>query len=170
MRLQPPTLAVPGAATDEKFMRMALGEARRAYREDEAPVGAVVVHQGRVVARAHNRPIHLHDPTAHAEILALRRAARKLGNYRLTGCSLYATIEPCAMCAGAIVHARPARVVFGARDPKAGASGSALTVLNHPRLNHRVEIVEGVLERDCASILREFFRQRRKRRLESRGH
>lgn len=156
------------AATDEKFMRLALGEARRAYREDEAPVGAVVVHQGRVVARAHNRPIHLHDPTAHAEVLALRRAARKLANYRLTSCTLYATIEPCAMCAGAIVHARLARVVFGARDPKAGASGSALTVLNHPALNHRVEITEGVLKDDCASILREFFRHRRRRRIESR--
>src|SRR5579864_435230 len=151
------------AHEDVKFMSLALGEARRAYREDEAPVGAVIVHQRRVVARAHNRPIHLHDPTAHAEVLALRRAARKLANYRLTGCTLYVTIEPCAMCAGAIVHARLARVVFGARDPKAGASGSALTVLNHPQLNHRVEITEGVLKDDCASILREFFRHRRKR-------
>lgn len=145
-------------------MRLALAEARRAYCEDEAPVGAVIVYDGRAIARAHNRPIHLHDPTAHAEVLALGRAARKLQNYRLSGCTLYATIEPCAMCAGAIVHARLARVVFGARDSKAGASGSALTVLNHPRLNHRVEITEGVLERDCASILREFFRQRRERK------
>ncbi|HEV2495702.1 MAG TPA: tRNA adenosine(34) deaminase TadA [Terriglobia bacterium] len=157
------------ADEDVKFMRLALGEAQRAYCEDEAPVGAVIVHQGRAIARAHNRPIHLHDPTAHAEVLALRRAARRLGNYRLTGCTLYATIEPCAMCAGAIVHARLARVVFGARDPKAGASGSALTVLNHPQLNHRVKVVEGVLEHDCASILREFFRHRRKRRIESPG-
>jgi tRNA(adenine34) deaminase len=168
--MRPPSrTTVPDAATDEKFMQMAIGEARRAYREEEAPVGAVVVHQRHVIARAHNRPIHLQDPTAHAEILALRRASRKLGNYRLTACTLYATIEPCAMCAGAIVHARLARVVFGARDPKAGASGSALTVLNHPKLNHRVEIVEGVLEHDCASILREFFRCRRKRSIESRG-
>src|SRR5437867_13046169 len=133
-------------------MRLALGEAKRALDEDEAPVGAVVVQDGRVIARAHNRPIHLRDPTAHAEILALRRAARKLGNYRLTGCSLYVTIEPCAMCAGAIVHARLARVVFGACDPKAGANGSALTVLNHPKLNHQVEVFNGVLEQDCASI------------------
>ena len=150
-------------AEDVRFMRLALSEARRASGEDEAPVGAVVVRDGRVVARAHNRPVHLNDPTAHAEILALRRAARRLGNYRLTGCSLYVTIEPCAMCAGAMVHARLRRVVFGAHDPKAGASGSALTVLNHPQLNHRVEIVHGVLKEDCASILREFFRRRRKR-------
>jgi tRNA(adenine34) deaminase len=142
-------------------MRLALREARRAFDEDEAPVGAVVVRGGRVIARAHNRPIHLGDPTAHAEILALRRAAKKLGNYRLTGCSLYVTIEPCAMCAGAIVHARVARVIFGAHDPKAGAVGSALRVLNHPNLNHQVEIAQGVLAEDCAAILRAFFHCRR---------
>lgn len=145
-------------------MRLALDEARRGFREEEAPVGAVLIHDGRVVSRAHNRPLHLNDPTAHAEILVLRRAARRLGNYRLTGCSLYVTIEPCAMCAGAIVHARLRRLVFGARDPKAGASGSALTVLNHPKLNHRVEIVHGILKDDCASILTEFFRRRRRQR------
>jgi tRNA(adenine34) deaminase len=117
------------------------------------------------VARAHNRSIHLNDPTAHAEVLALRRAAKKLGNYRLNDCALYVTIEPCAMCAGAIVHARLRRVVFGARDPKAGAGGSALKVLNHPKLNHRVEVVKGVMTDDCAIILREFFRGRRKLRL-----
>ena len=143
-------------------MRLALGEAKRAFDEDETPIGAVVVQGGRVIALAHNRPVHLRDPTAHAEILALRRAAKKLGNYRLTGCSLYVTIEPCAMCAGAIVHARLGRVVFGARDPKAGASGSALKVLNHPKLNHQVEIAQGILEDDCSSILREFFRHRRR--------
>jgi tRNA(adenine34) deaminase len=123
-------------AQDEQFMRRALREAKRGFEEDEVPVGAVVVHEGRVLAQAHNRPIHLKDPSAHAEVLALRRAARKLGNYRLTGCTLYVTIEPCAMCAGAITQARLRRVVFGASDPKAGASGSALTVLNHPKLNH----------------------------------
>jgi len=149
---------------DTRFMRLALGEAKRAFAEDEVPVGAVVVHGGRVIARAHNRPVHLGDPTAHAEILALRRAAKKLGNYRLTGCSLYVTIEPCAMCAGAIVHARLVRVVFGARDPKAGASGSALKVLNHPKLNHRLRIARGVLADECSSILREFFRRRRRER------
>src|SRR5438445_11342516 len=147
---------------DVEFMRRALREAERAFAEGEVPVGAVVVREGRLISRAHNRPIHLNDPTAHAEILALRRAAKKLGNYRLTGCSLYVTIEPCAMCAGAIVHARLGRVVFGARDPKAGASGSALKVLNHPKLNHQVEIAQGILEDDCSSILREFFRHRRR--------
>jgi tRNA(adenine34) deaminase len=147
----------------EKFMRMALREAQRALDEQEVPVGAVVVHGGRLLARAHNRPIHLNDPTAHAEILALRRAARKLGNYRLTGCSLYVTIESCAMCAGAIVQARLQRVIFGARDPKAGADGSVLTVLNHPKLNHRLEVFSGVLADDCAFILQDFFRARRKK-------
>ena len=124
-------------------MRMALREAERGAREGEVPVGAVLVWEGRVLARAHNRPIHLHDPSAHAEILALRRAARKLLNYRLEGCDLYVTIEPCAMCAGAIVQARLRRTVFGARDPKAGASGSALRVLNHRKLNHKVEVASG---------------------------
>jgi len=142
-------------------MRLALQEARRAAREEEVPVGALLVCQGRVVARAHNRPLHLSDPTAHAEVLALRRAARRLGNYRLTGCTLYVTIEPCAMCAGAIVHARVKRVVYGASDSKAGANGSALTVLNHPKLNHQVEVVAGVLAEECASLVRDFFRRRR---------
>lgn len=149
---------------DVKFMRAALGEAARAMKEEEVPVGAVVVHEGRVLARAHNRSLHLHDPTAHAEVLALRRAARKLGNYRLPGCSLYATIEPCAMCAGAIVQARLRCVVFGTEDPKAGAGGSVLAILNHPQLNHRVEVRRGVLQEECASLLREFFRRRRKKK------
>jgi len=149
---------------DEYFMRRALREARRGLAEDEVPVGAVVVHAGHQLARAHNRPIHLKDPSAHAEVLALRRAARKLGNYRLTGCTLYVTIEPCAMCAGAITQARLRRVVFGASDPKAGASGSALTVLNHPKLNHRVEVSQGVLARECVAIIHDFFRRRRKQR------
>jgi len=146
------------------FMRLALREAERARREREVPVGAIVVRDGRVIARAHNRPIHLKDPTAHAEVLALRRAARKVGNYRLSGCTLYVTIEPCAMCAGAIVQARLKRVVFGASDPKAGAGGSVLSVLNHPRLNHRVEVTEGVLGEDCAAILKEFFGNKRKKK------
>ncbi len=142
-------------------MRQALREAERASRKQEVPIGAVVVLDGRVVARAHNRPISLKDPTAHAEILALRRAARKLGNYRLTGCTLYVTIEPCAMCAGAIVQARLRRVVFGASDLKAGAGGSVFAILSHPKLNHRVEVLGGVLAQDCASLLRDFFRHRR---------
>ena len=153
--------ATANLAEDERFMRAALREAARAMKEEEVPVGAVVVHEGRILARAHNRSIHLNDPTAHAEILALRRAARKLGNYRLAGCSLYVTIEPCAMCAGAIVQARVQRVVFGTADPKAGAGGSVLPLLNHPKLNHRAEVRSGVLKEECASILREFFRHRR---------
>jgi len=148
---------------DEHFMRLALREAARGAREGEVPVGAVVVVAGKALARAHNRPIRLHDPSAHAEILALRRAARKLANYRMEGCDLYVTIEPCAMCAGAIVHARLRRVVFGAPDPKAGACGSALRVLNHRRLNHRVELTRGVLAVDCAALVQGFFRDRRKK-------
>jgi tRNA(adenine34) deaminase len=144
-----------------KFMSLALREAQRGLEEDEVPVGAVLVQHGRVVARAHNRPIHLNDPTAHAEILALRRAAKRLENYRLNDCTLYVTIEPCAMCAGAIVQARLQRVVFGASDPKAGAGGSALKVLNHPRLNHRLEMVRGVRADECGAILRGFFRHKR---------
>ena len=145
-------------------MRRALREAQRGFDEQEVPVGAVVVQGGQVIARAHNRPVHLHDPSAHAEILALRRAAKKLGNYRMEGCDLYVTIEPCAMCAGAIVQARLKRLVFGARDSKAGAAGSALAVLNHPKLNHQVEIASGILEEECAALLRGFFRQLRKKR------
>jgi tRNA(adenine34) deaminase len=149
-------------STDERFMRMALREAERGAREGEVPVGAVLVQEGRVLARTHNRPIHLRDPSAHAEILALRRGARKLVNYRLEACDLYVTIEPCAMCAGAIVHARLRRVVFGARDRKAGACGSALRVLNHRKLNHQVEVLGGILAADCACAIKEFFRTRRK--------
>ncbi len=145
-------------------MRLALREAERACKEEEVPVGAVVVHEGKAIARAHNRPRHLHDPSAHAEMLALRRAARKLGNYRLPGCTLYVTIEPCAMCAGAIVQARLRRGVFGARDPKAGAGGSVLQVLANPQLNHRVKLTGGVLAEDCAALLKDFFRPRRAQR------
>jgi len=142
-------------------MRMALREAVRGAGEGEVPVGAVLVQEGRVLARAHNRPIHLRDPSAHAEILALRRAARKLLNYRLEVCDLYVTIEPCVMCAGAIVQARLRRVVFGAADPKSGACGSALRVLNHRKLNHRVELTRGLLAAECAGVMKEFFRTRR---------
>lgn len=152
----------------EKFMRMALREARRGEAEGEVPVGVVVVYDGQVIARAHNRPVTLRDPTAHAEILALRRAAKRLGNYRLSGYSLYVTIEPCAMCAGAIVHARVAQLIFGARDAKAGACGSALKVLNHRRLNHQVQVVRGVLAEEAALIVRNFFRRRRKEQSEAR--
>lgn len=150
---------------DSKFMEIALREAARARAEGEVPVGAVVVHRGAVVARAHNCSIRLKDPTAHAEILALRRAAKKLGNYRLgAGCSLYVTIEPCPMCAGAIIQARIGELIFGAKDLKTGAAGSVLKVVNYPRLNHKVRMTEGVLEGSCAAILRDFFRKRRQKR------
>ena len=144
-------------------MRRALRQAQKADAEGEVPVGAVVVLGDKVVGRGHNRPLGLSDPSAHAEILALRRAAKKLGNYRLKGCDLYVTIEPCAMCAGAITQARLRRVIYGAPDAKAGACGSALTVLNHPKVNHQVEVVSGVLAEECAEILRAFFRCRRRK-------
>jgi tRNA(Arg) A34 adenosine deaminase TadA len=148
-------------AEDDRFMLVALREAARAARQGEVPVGAVIVSDHQVIARAHNRPIGLRDPSAHAEVLAMRRAARKLGNYRLTGCDLYVTIEPCAMCAGAITLARLRRVVYGAPDAKAGAARSVLRVLNHPRLNHRVEIIRGIRAEECALFLVEFFRAKR---------
>jgi len=147
---------------DSQYMRAALRQARRGYHEGEVPVGAVVVQGGEIIARAHNRPVHLSDPSAHAEILALRRAGRKLGNYRQPGCTLYVTIEPCAMCVGAIVQARIQRLVVGAMDPKAGACGSVLAVLNNRKLNHQVVFDSGILQADCAAILREFFRERRR--------
>ena len=147
---------------DVQYMREALRHAQRGYHEGEVPVGAVVVCKGEIIARAHNRPIHLNDPSAHAEILVLRRAGRKLGNYRLPGCTLYVTIEPCAMCVGAIVQARIERLVVGAMDPKAGACGSVLAVLNNRKLNHQVVFDSGILQADCSAILRQFFRERRK--------
>ena len=156
-RLSPGTFST----ADADFMRCALREAEKAEVQGEVPVGAVVVQDEKVIARGHNRPLGLSDPSAHAEILALRRAAKKLANYRLNGCELYVTIEPCAMCAGAIIQARLRRVVYGTPDPKAGACGSALAVLNHPKVNHRVEVVSGVLADECTEILRDFFRRRR---------
>ena len=146
---------------DVRFMELALAEARMAAEAGEVPVGALVISNGEIIGRAGNRNLRDHDPTAHAEILALRQAAQHLGNHRLTGCTLYATIEPCAMCAGAIIHARIARLVYGAKDPKAGAAGSILDVINHPRLNHKMEVVSGVLEDRCSEILQDFFRRRR---------
>lgn len=147
---------------DERFMREALRQARRGYREGEVPIGAVVVRIGEIIARAHNRPVHLSDPSAHAEVLALRRAGRRLGNYRLSGCTLYVTIEPCVMCVGAIVQARIQRLVVGAMDPKAGACGSVLPVLNSEKLNHAVVLESGILQTECAAMLQQFFRERRK--------
>ena len=142
-------------------MRTALAEARAALVANEVPVGAVVVVDGAINGQAHNAPIALADPTAHAEVLALRDAARKLGNYRLPGATLYVTLEPCAMCCGAALHARVARVVYGALDPKAGAIVSRHRLLNDGRSNHRIETIGGVLESECGALLKAFFEARR---------
>jgi tRNA(adenine34) deaminase len=142
-------------------MKAALAEARAAQAEGEVPVGAVVVLQGRIIARAHNRPIALSDPTAHAEVLALRMAASALNTYRLTGATIYVTLEPCTMCIGAMVNARIARLKFGARDPKAGAAGSIYDIGRDGRLNHRMEIYPGLLEAQCAELISHFFSARR---------
>jgi len=148
---------------DERYMQRALELAARAEAEGEVPVGAVLVADDRIVAGSWNRCIALNDPTAHAELSALRAAGQALGNYRLPGATLYVTLEPCAMCAGAMVHARIARLVYGAADPKTGAAGSVFDLLRAPQLNHRVEVTGGVLEAPCGAILREFFRARRTR-------
>ncbi|HTA33114.1 MAG TPA: tRNA adenosine(34) deaminase TadA [Solirubrobacteraceae bacterium] len=146
---------------DDYFMRMALREAERALEHDEVPIGAVLVREGELVAGAHNERELRQDPTAHAEIIALRGAARALGSWRLLDTVLYVTLEPCAMCAGAIVLARVPRVVYGASDPKAGACGSVLDVLSEPRLNHRPDVAGGLLALECGELLSEFFASRR---------
>jgi tRNA(adenine34) deaminase len=142
-------------------MKIALEEAQEAYCRGEVPVGAVLVLEGNILARAHNSPIMRNDPTAHAEILALRQAGEKFGNYRLTGAELYVTLEPCIMCAGAIIQARLSRVIFGARDPKCGAVVSLYNILADKRLNHQVEITEGILPEECGEIISRFFQQKR---------
>ena len=146
---------------DEYFMRLALREAERAPEHDDIPVGAVIVRDGEVIGTGHNEREIRADPTAHAELIALRDAARTLGSWRVLDSVLYVTLEPCAMCAGAIVLARVPRVVFGTTDPKAGAAGSVLNVLDEPRLNHRPQIESGLLAEDCADLLRAFFASRR---------
>jgi tRNA(adenine34) deaminase len=146
---------------DEYFMRLALREAERALEQDDVPIGCVVVHEGEVIGAAPNERELRGDPTAHAEVLALREASEKLGTWRLLDCSLYVTLEPCAMCAGAIVLARVPRVVYGAVDPKAGMAGSVLDVLGEPRLNHRPEVTGGLLAGDSADLLQAFFGSRR---------
>jgi tRNA(adenine34) deaminase len=146
---------------EARFMQLALGEARRAWAQGEVPVGAVVVKDGEVIATGYNQPIGSHDPTAHAEIVALRAAAEKLGNYRLPGCELYVTLEPCAMCSGAMMHARLARVVYAALDPKTGACGSVLDLFAQEQLNHHTEVVGGVLAEESSSMLKGFFAERR---------
>ncbi len=150
---------------DVVWMNEALALAREAGAAGEVPVGAVVIKDGAIVGRGFNRPIGGHDPTSHAEIAALRDAAQRLGNYRLPGCSLYVTLEPCAMCAGAIMHARIARVVFGARDPKTGVAGSVIDLFGETRLNHHAEVIGGVLAEECGGLLSGFFAARRGRTL-----
>jgi tRNA(adenine34) deaminase len=152
---------------DTAFMQQAIAEAHAAEAAGEVPIGAVIVYQNEIIARGNNRVLRDHDPTAHAEIIALRAAGQALQNYRLTprdseeGCTLYVTLEPCAMCAGAILHARIHRLVYAAPDPKAGACGSVLSVMNHPQLNHQVEVTPGLLAEECSSLLQNFFRVRR---------
>ncbi|MGC2300255.1 MAG: tRNA adenosine(34) deaminase TadA [Acidobacteriaceae bacterium] len=146
---------------DEILMRAALEEARAAADAGEVPIGAVAVMGKEIVARAQNRVLRDVDPTAHAEMVALRAAAQAIGKYRLIDCELYVTLEPCAMCAGAMIHARLRRLIYGAADPKGGAAGSVLEVLNHPRLNHQMAVTAGVLAEECGGMLRGFFRERR---------
>jgi len=147
--------------SDFEAMQAALAEARLAAEAGEVPIGAAIVHNGKIIARGQNSVICGNDPTAHAEIIALRQAALALRNYRLNGCTLYVTLEPCAMCAGAMIHARIDRLVYAAADPKAGACGSVLSVLNHPQLNHQMKVEQGILGAESAELLRSFFRERR---------
>lgn len=146
---------------DLDLMQAALTEARLAAEAGEVPVGAVLVRDGQIIARGQNRTLRDVDPTAHAEVIALRAAARLVNNYRLAGCSMFVTLEPCAMCSGALIHARLDRLVYAAPDPKTGACGSLLSVLNHPRLNHQMLLEAGLLADDSAQLLRSFFRRRR---------
>jgi len=155
--------------TDEEYMRIALAQAERAFDCDETPVGAVLAMGGRIIAESHNAPIALGDPSAHAEMRAIREACLVAGNYRLTGAELFVTLEPCPMCAGAILQARISRVVFGARDPKSGAVFSLYRLLSDERLNHQVEITEGILQIECGEILSRFFKQKRVRAGSVRG-
>jgi tRNA(adenine34) deaminase len=147
--------------SDIQFMQEALAEARSAAAAGEVPIGAVLVHDSQIIARSGNRTIRDNDPTAHAEIIVLREAARRLGNYRLSGATLYVTIEPCSMCAGAVIQARVPRLVYGADDPKGGAVRSCFQILSDPRLNHQVEVTYGILAADCAAVIQSFFSERR---------
>ena len=148
--------------SDQEAMQAALEEARLASEAGEVPIGAVVVHQGKIIGRGQNSLLRNLDPTAHAEIIAMRDAAKAIANYRLLGCTLYVTLEPCAMCAGAMIHARLDRIVYAASDPKAGACGSVLGVMNHPQLNHQMLVEQGIASEESAEMLRAFFRERRK--------
>jgi tRNA(adenine34) deaminase len=148
---------------DEIYMAEALKEAQQAFAEDEVPVGAVIVSSGKIIGRGHNQIERLKDPTAHAEIIAITSAANCLGTKWLNQASLYVTIEPCAMCAGALVLARIKNLFFGAKDPKTGACGSVVNIVNHKKLNHRIKVSKGILELECSSLLKEFFKQKRKK-------
>ena len=158
------TLKMLEPLPDEYFMREALRQAQKAYAADEVPVGTVIAREGKIITRAYNQIELLKDATAHAEMLALTQAEAAVGDWRLTDCDLYVTKEPCAMCAGALVHTRIRRVIFGCPDPSAGAAGSMMNLLQMPTLNHRCEITSGVLHRECTAILQEFFRKRRDER------
>jgi len=147
--------------TDQDYMQLALREAQAAFDEDEAPVGAIIVYEGRVIGRAHNQKELLRDPTAHAEMVAITQACEFLNNWRLADATIYVTLEPCAMCAGAMVLARISRLVYGASDPKAGACGSIMDVVRHSQLNHRMDVTSGVLAQECGAILTEFFQIKR---------
>jgi tRNA(adenine34) deaminase len=147
--------------SENQWMRLALDQARIAAASGEVPVGAIIVKDGEVIGAGHNRNLLDNDPTAHAEIVALRQAAARMRNHRLVGCEMFVTIEPCAMCSGALVHARLARLIYGASDPKAGAVSSVMQVINHPSLNHQMEVTAGVLAEECSEILRAFFQSRR---------
>ncbi len=149
---------------DKKFMKLALKEAKFAYKKNEVPVGSVIVLDGKVIAKAHNLNIKLNDPTAHAEILALRKAAKKLNNYRLNGCILYTTLEPCPMCAGAMVYTRIKRLVYAVEDPKAGACKSVLNIVNNKKLNHRIEVHSGILSKESKKLLKSFFKKLRNKK------
>ena len=147
--------------TDSDYMQMALDLARQAALNGEVPVGAIVVKNGEVIGSGANAPIGLHDPTAHAEIIAMREAAQHLGNYRLVDCTLYVTLEPCAMCSGAMQHARITKLIYGASDPKTGACGSVVNLMSEPKLNHHCEVLGGVMADECGAVLSAFFKQRR---------
>ncbi len=151
------------AMSDSDFMQVALDLAQQAAAAGEVPVGAIVVKNGEIIGRGSNAPIGTHDPTAHAEIRAMRDAAQRIGNYRLVGCTLYVTLEPCAMCSGAIQHARIARLIYGASDPKTGACGSVVNLMAEPKLNHHTEVAGGILAQECGALLSNFFSARRKK-------
>jgi tRNA(adenine34) deaminase len=147
--------------SDLEFMRAALEEARTAAERGEVPIGAVIVHEGKIIARAHNRTLTDNDPTAHAEMVAIRAAAQIIGNHRLNGTSLYVTVEPCAMCAGALIQARVAKLIYGCAEQKGGAVRTCFQVLDHPAVNHRVEITSGIMAEECVAVMQHFFAQRR---------